>query len=185
MEDKISIAAGASAGDYLPRERMIEIMTSKIIALIKEYYDQPQLIKIDGKFGSPPMWIEWTGSDIGEYTFKVRVGSALHQNSAIKMQQKMQYLQLVMQFAQSGIIPNPQVIIQSLLTEIGDLQGINPEVIDQAFEQQQIPAGIPGEVPGQGGPAGGPGVSPVPSPEQTAPGEPGVNTPSPTANNSL
>ena len=181
------IDATVQAGDVLTFfkireiERFIERITKKVMALVKEWYTQPQLVKIEGSFGQPPVWQEWTGGDIGEFVFTVKAGSAAHQDTAVKLQQKMQYLGQVVNLIQ--FFPNPQPLIQTLLTEIGDLQDINSEAIAQAFQapQQQVSqaSGLPAALVGAGG-AGNPSVPNVPTPEQTAPAVNAPRIPAPT-----
>lgn len=180
------VSATVQAGDILTFfkvreiERLIEDFVAKIVPLIKEFYDQPELVKIDAKFGVPPIWQEWTGSLLGEYTFTVRAGSSAHQDDALRLQQKLQSLQMIGNFADSGAIPNPQILLQALLTDILDLQGINAEIIEQAFKPPEplpIPEGLPAPeesaLPIEGIP-----TPEVPTPGQTAPTG-GVETPSP------
>jgi hypothetical protein len=151
------IEATAAAGGVLnffkirEIERLVERTTEKVIALVKQFYDQPRTAKIDSRLGVPAEWVEWRGRDLGDHSFTVKAGSAAHQDTAIKLQQKMQFLGQTMQLIQ--LIPNPQPIVQALYEEIGDLHGINKEIIDQAFQPQQPVQGalIPGAQPPEGG----------------------------------
>lgn len=153
-------------------ERFIENMTTKIIALVRQYYDQSQVTKIVGQAGNQDEWMSWVGGEIGSHSFSVKAGSAAHKDTQVEMQQKMQFLGQVMQLIQ--FLPNPKALIESLLTEIGSLQGINPELVREAFipqQQVQPPPGMEGMLSG-GLPGGGGGgsVPPVPSPKKTAQG---------------
>jgi len=113
-------------------ERFIENIVRKLISLVKQYYDQPKLVRTDDKFSAQPYFRNWTGTDIGEYTFTVRAGSVAYQDTNIRLQQAMQFLGQIMQL--QNVLPNPKPLIEELLQRIGDSQGINPQKIRQAFE---------------------------------------------------
>lgn len=148
-------------------EQFIENVVRKLVALVKQYYDQPKLVRIDDRFGLHPFFVRWIGKDIGEYTFSVRAGSVAYQDSNIRLQQAMQFLGQVMQLR--NFLPNPQPLVEELLLRIGNAQGINPETVKQTFKNalsnQQMTEGEfqTLEIPNN------PMPSPVAAPEETAP----------------
>ncbi len=157
-------------------EMFIERIVRKLIALVKQYYEYPQIVKVDGALGSPSSFIEWVGSDIGEYTFEVKAGSAAFKDESLKLQQTMQFFGQIMGLVGSPALSNPAPLIQELLVKIGDMQGINSAIIRQAFSDPT--SQMNGSLPSQHG-----GPVPVLSPEQTSMNIKTPNIATPTVNN--
>lgn len=84
----------------------------------------------------------WPG---GKYNPSVKVGSSAYQDEALRLQQKMQFLGQVMQLYASPVgqtlMPNVVPLLQELLLDIGDLNGINPQSITKTFASPPIPPG--------------------------------------------
>jgi len=124
-------------------EKFFQRLIQKIVPLIRTYYTVPQLIKTMGS-----EWYEWTGAEIGEYTFSIEAGSTAFQNEAIQMQQSMQLLALIKD--NGNFIPNLPVLMEEILRKQFKLLGLGAETVNKGFEpppppevQPEAPAGVP------------------------------------------
>ena len=180
-------SAGTLHNFYQRRiERFVEKLTEKIISLVKQFYDEDNFTYIADMEELSEDFLRWQGSDIGEYTFHVKAGSASLQDTGQKLQQLMQSLDVIMKAIPMGLIPNPPLLVKDTLMAILELQGRDPETVKKAFEAQTPPPGAVSNVPTPGGPASGqspkapiPGVPPtnVPSTRQTQQRQPTPATP--------
>jgi hypothetical protein len=164
------IAEISQAGNILTQfknrqiERFVERVVKKEMALVKQYDDIPK--KVRHIQGGIPIDLLWTGTELGKYKYKVRVGSAAHRDKEVGLYKTMQALEQLGKFANTPIVPNHLPLTQHLLRNMFDLLDISPEIVDRAFEVPtdkmipQISAGQ-GIVPNVGGPVGNIGGAPT------------------------
>jgi len=119
-------------------EAFVARIAQKTIELVKQYYEWPEVVRIDSKYGGQPQFKEWVGiKSIGEFGFEVKAGSASWRDNGLKQEQNMRLTQLVMQGAQTGLIPNPGPGLRHLIKDAMDnLGGVPTEIIDSMFQQQ-------------------------------------------------
>lgn len=122
-----------------------------VMALVGEFYDHEELIKVNRKFGDKPIYQSFVGTDMGEFDFEVIAGSAAYQNEDLRMQKLMQAGEMIKGY--------PPEIIQgeSLLKEIlGEMLislGLDSESVGRSLSQQEEENLYPGVPPDGGRPS--------------------------------
>ena len=168
-------------------DEFIGKLATVTMELVKQFYEQPQLVEIDKTFGEPAEFVQWAAEDIGEFNYSVKAGSTAFKQDALQVQQNMQFLQLIAGFKDSPVIPNPTALIRSSVLAIGKSLDIPIEDIEEAFKppegqlQGQVAGQAQGQPQGQG--AGGVPEARTKLPSETAPNKPAPQgAPPPSAN---
>jgi hypothetical protein len=120
-------------------ERFIERVIEKLMAIVSEFFDEPRTIKIENKFTGEVSFSEWQGTNIAQFDYKVSVGSAAAQNTTIEISQTQQSLALIERMSMAGIIPNPRPGARYLTRKMLSLQRLDPAIVDQMFQEPQVP----------------------------------------------
>ena len=150
---EVKAQAGALTAQSTEKMRLIEKALEetykRVLWLIQMFYDQDQVIRIEQDVG-PAQFIRWKNTDLGTYEIEIKTGTAAFTDSNQKLNEALQWQQLVMELVNTkvgrAVIVNPAPLIKTALFTIGNQLGVNPAEIKKSFEppeiqQQQIPGG--------------------------------------------